>query len=219
MKIDRRLIILIGLGVVVIIVAMLLTFKMKQVSQQTVTFNIHNGVTVDVFPAGDVDTEHGLDQNVKPTATITQNGSTLKLAKGSYLAISKATKDYASNRVSFGVDNKSVTVDVDPPYTDAKLQSLVSTEKTAIVAALTKAFPQISSLYTIEDGWFYKTGEWYGTKLDYIGSDAASSDTLRVILHKDNGEWKVATTPPEIVLSATQHPEIPRDVISDLNAQ
>lgn len=180
--------------------------------RQTVTITTHNNVTAEIYP-----TEQNA-QNTSRLAALTQSG-TVQLPKGNYTALSRETADYADFSVQFTVDNKPVAIDINPPYSTKKLASLTPSIRADITTVLVQNFPKINDLYTIEDGWLYNKGEWYATKLDYKNPDDPNlSSSLRVILHKENGAWKLATTPPDITISSPHYPDIPRDIISSINS-
>ena len=42
-------------------------------------------------------------------------------------------------------------------------------------------------------------------------------DTLRVLMEKQAGIWKLRTTPPEPILSAQEYTDVPKSVLSDIN--
>lgn len=209
---NRRLL-LISAPIIIVLVTVgaILTSFLK--TRQTVTVNIHNGVTAEIYPS------EQNSQNAVHLATLTQSGA-VQLPKGSYVALSRETTDYADFSVQFLVDNKPVTIDINPPYSTKKLASLTIAAKAEITPILTSAFPKINVLYSIEDGWLYNQGEWYATKLDYKGpAGQYPNDSLRVIMHKENGGWKIATNLPDIIISSPRYPNIPRDVVGSINAK
>lgn len=99
----------------------------------------------------------------------------------------------------------------------SELQTMLITEQPAVDRAIASAYPQLASLYVVEPGKLYHDGTWYGTTLTYTGSDEMNRDTLRLLLQKKNGTWKVRSTPPSIVLRAADYPEAPKSIIQDLN--
>lgn len=104
-----------------------------------------------------------------------------------------------------------------PLPTKSELESTLLKEQPAIDLAITSAYPQLASLYVVEPGKLYHDGTWYGTTLTYIGSDEMNRDTLRLLMHKKDGTWKVRSMPPSIVLRAADYPDAPKSIIQDLN--
>lgn len=100
---------------------------------------------------------------------------------------------------------------------ESELKAMLLTEQPAIDQAIASAYPQLASLYIVEPGKLYHDGTWYGTTLTYVGSDEMNRDTLRLLMQKKNGTWKVRSTPPSIVLRAADYPDAPKSIIQDLN--
>ncbi len=102
-----------------------------------------------------------------------------------------------------------------PEKIDLKKQ--LQTELPAITSALTAAYPQVSTDYTINPGNLYDKGQWFGTTLTYKGSDTDNRDTLRVLLQKKNNIWIVRTTPPQPLLSTAEFPDVPKSILQSIN--
>ncbi|USN96577.1 MAG: hypothetical protein H6797_00020 [Candidatus Nomurabacteria bacterium] len=97
------------------------------------------------------------------------------------------------------------------------LTKQLQTERSTIIGVLTSAYPKISSDYTIADGKLYNKGEWYGTTLTYHGKDTLSRDTLRVLMQKKQGLWILRTTPPRLLLSTVEFPDVPKSILTAIN--
>ena len=178
-------------------------------------FNSFGHLTVRYTNVQSVDIHASSDPS-STVASVTYSGQTIKLRQGSYVLSYTGKTDYANGSIAVDLSQKQQTVTINPPYSDQKLSSLLSTESPAIQMVLTQKYPHIS-LYKIQLGKLYHTGDWYGTTLVYTGSDIFNSDTLRVVLHKQNGTWVVATDPPNITLSKLLFPNVPEDVLVDVN--
>lgn len=98
-----------------------------------------------------------------------------------------------------------------------KLETMLAKEQSAIDQVLSTTYPQLSELYTVTDGKLYHDGSWYGATLLYKGSDELSRDTLRLLMQKKDNTWKIRTDPPAIILHAADYPDMPKDIIQDLN--
>ena len=101
--------------------------------------------------------------------------------------------------------------------TRSELETLLTSETPAIQRAITATFPTLEQNYTIERSALYNTGDWYGTILQYKGSDVNNRDTLRIVLQKKNGEWVVRTPQPQPLVSHLELTDAPKGMLDDLN--
>ena len=146
-----------------------------------------------------------------------QTETEYKLKKGVYLLRASGEK-IGTNDTIITLDKDPLTQHLDPDYSTDYLGAQLANEEPAIITALKDSNPLISKFYTVNPGTLYGKGEWYGTTLSYIGTESLKRDTLRVVLHLDNGSWVVTTDPPQIILSATSYPTVPKKVLSAVNA-
>lgn len=102
-----------------------------------------------------------------------------------------------------------------PEKTD--LKKLLKSERPTIISVLTTAYPKINTDYIVSEGKLYEKGEWYGTTLTYKGKDSLNRDTLRVLMQKKQGAWVLRTTPPQMLLSIIDLPDVPKQVIQSIN--
>ncbi len=148
---------------------------------------------------------------------VSASGESLKLKKNhTYIVKAKGESGYEDSSVGFVLTDEPKTININPFYSKDKLADLLKTEQGAIKQALSAAYPQIS-LYKVDNGKLYHWGDWYGTILRYKGSYGQSSDSLRVVLAKEGGTWKVKTDPPNITLSKFVFPDVPVDILRDVN--
>ena len=208
--------------VAIVIVGTITAFMIQRAQYKTVSVEVKAAVTVHIYDADTIEQgEHDVtgEETSNPTALFTLTSSQdIKLKAGEYVAQSQATNDYAETNVGFTVEDKPKNVVVDPEFSRSKLEAELNPQKAVIATAITTAFPQAKTLYRIENGNFFQKGEWYGTKLTYVGpAGQYPSDTLRVIVHREGDTWKVVTNPPQIVISAVLHPSIPQSVVSAIN--
>jgi ribosomal protein L24 len=140
-----------------------------------------------------------------------------KIKKGDYVYVARSPdKDYLPIVNGLSLDKSKALVSInDFKYTEQKLQSLLSTESPEIESLVNSSYPIPMSSYTIQSSRLYYTGQWYGALL--VPKDALNQDTYRIVLKKKDGRWSVVTTPPSIILSQPVYPNIPFDVLSDLN--
>jgi len=183
-------------------------------NSQPVQVDFENVTKVDVYDAQP-------DQdNPSPVATITSSGSSVRLQKDTrHFFAYEGAEGYASGTTEFtptGQENATVTIS--PYFSDAKLDALLDDELDAIRQTLRTKYGSPVNDYELQRGKLYKFGEWYGTTLKYVGDDIFNSDTLRVVLGKDDaGTWSVATDPPSISLSKFLFPDVPVEILRDVN--
>lgn len=225
---NRRTQIIVAAAAALILIATLVTTLIFQpqpaqnteqtvtpTAEQTVTVTLPQGVTAEILNV--TEDAHGTETNTENTSVATlQSSQEVKLKPGTYTIISKATSDYKESSQQFTVIDQPVSIEVAPVYTEAKLQSALSAERSAILSAITATYPQLESLYTIETGWLYEKGDWYATKLIHK-SGGNQGDTLRLVAQKQADGWKIITNPPDITVSQAKYPDIPEAVVTDIN--
>jgi hypothetical protein len=159
----------------------------------------------------------GLYYNKNDLVFSTNKSGKYKIKRGDYVYVaSRPSKDYAPiiKPLSLGTTRVLVSIN-DFKYTDQKLQSLLITESPGIETLINNSYPLPMANYSIVSPKLYYTGQWYGALL--VPKDALNQDTYRIVLKKKDGRWSVVTTPPSIILSQPVYPNIPFDILSDLN--
>lgn len=150
-------------------------------------------------------------------ARIKKSGNSVRLHKDvSYIVSYRGNEGFESGHKDIDLSSKNSSVTINPYYSDKRLAALLEEELNDIHAALAKKYPRVN-LYEIQKGKLYHFGDWYGTTLRYIGNDLLNSDSLRVVLHKNNGVWRVSSNPPNVSLDKFTYPNIPHDVLSSVN--
>jgi hypothetical protein len=159
----------------------------------------------------------GLDYNDKGMIFSSNKSGKYKIKRGAYIYVaSRPSKDYAPIIKPLSLSTTRVLVSInDFKYTDQKLQSLLITESPGIENLINNSYPLPMANYSIASPKLYYTGQWYGAVL--VPKDALNQDTYRIVLKKKDGRWSVVTTPPSIILSQPVYPNIPFDILSDLN--
>lgn len=97
------------------------------------------------------------------------------------------------------------------------LTKQLAVEEPEILKVINTNYPQIATSYVINKGKLYGDGSWYGTTLTYTGTDTMSRDTLRILMQKQGDDWKLLTTPPQILLSTVEFPDVPKEILKDIN--
>lgn len=153
---------------------------------------------------------------------------TKKIKPGSYLIV------YSSD--GYNTVSKSITIDKnitfttpDLDYSNERLSTLLTNEKQSIEQIIYSSLPNKN--FDVVDASLYKQGNWYGARLipkDWydkkypvnsvprVINENNKQDILRVILKKEGDGWKVIAK-PSIVFAITDYPNIPQDIIRDIN--
>lgn len=212
----RRAIIL--TSIVIIFVAGGVTSYLYFASLQKVSVVLHSGVTgAKIYQSNNEDDhEGGAAPAGNPIETLTASKE-LSLTKGRYYAIPEGGKDLLRDQIVFTVENKPLTVDIDPDLTADALAKQLASQTTAIQQAITVQFPLIGSDYTVASEKLFKKGEWYGALLTGKNDDpSAPGDYYRVVAHKEDGTWKVIKT-PVLVLTTAEFTTVPKAVLTAIN--
>lgn len=196
---------LIAAGCLVVIVCIAATLGMNYLaSLQKVTF-VYDQNQGNVSLTGNHITDK---MNITPNKEFT-------LPKGTY-QIHISGDNAKSDVRTLNIQDTPITQTIPISLPDKKLQELLGKELPAINILIDKQYPTLMSLYTIKDT-LYDRGQWYGAVLTYKGTDNDNRDTLRLIAHKDAGQWKLITTPPQPLVSTQEFPSVPREIIDTLN--
>lgn len=148
---------------------------------------------------------------------ISQSGQEIKLEKGKYVVQYDAVDGYEDSIVELDFSEKRQVINLDPNYDTLRLDAILKKELKTIHGSLKNELPNID-VYDVRQGRLYKKGDWYGTVLIYKGSDLFNSDSLRVVMKKENGKWVIKTNPPSISLNKYSYPDVPEDILRDVNA-
>lgn len=159
-------------------------------------------------------TAEGLVEENKILRTITSSGN-YDFSKGfTYSYIAENTNTFEPVKGSFVAQN-GTTVNITFDYSKEYLINKLKEESAAINSAITQKYPEQMGYYTLNYGKLYKDGKWFAGKLvPNINKDRL--DVFQVVMHKENDGWKVITT-PDISLSKDVYPDVPRDVLEELN--
>ena len=172
-------------------------------------------LTVDVYQAQPGVDEHDATSGIKQGSV--KGRGELNLQQGDYYILPQGKK-YDPTEIPFSVNDKDVTIKVNPGYSLEYLAAELVKELPAIKATITAKYPMATSNFQLNDGKLYQDGTWYGTTLAQYAQPGQNGDVYRTVLHKVNGTWQFAAA-PELVLSAPLHKDIPESILSDLNSQ
>ena len=130
----------------------------------------------------------------------------------------KPNGDRYSEATAFTVEG-DITITVDPSYSDAYRREILQAENPRIVEVIRSSFPGIINGFTINTGTIYQKGDWYATTLtQHPLPGGQQGDIYRIVLHKVDNTWQIATG-PEIVLGAPVYPDVPYDILKDINSR
>ena len=148
-------------------------------------------------------------------ASITSDAE-VRLQKGEYTYATEG-KNFDNTPTSFIVGDTDPDISINPPYSSAYRNNVLSKEFSAIRSALIEAYPIISTEFTINRGEIYDDGTWYGgTLLKKPADPRDPTDLYRAVLKKEKGGW-VVKTKPALSLSAKEYPDIPFSILSSVN--
>lgn len=200
--------ILISSIIIVIAIISLITYQYFS-SFKEVSFSIkQTGLTVDVFKINK-------DNNQKINSF--SSDTKLSLQNGDYYYIANGEK-FDSTHHLFILTNSIKTITIDPDYSSAYLASVLTAENTAIQAVIESAYPTAIKQYDIFSSQLFQKGEWYGGLLKYRTSDPNDvKDPYRIVMHFENNKWVIIHY-PEIVVTKTNDPTVPVEVLNAVNA-
>lgn len=132
---------------------------------------------------------------------------------GDYFAVIAENPDYSETIYKFKV-SESGMIPLRFKYSDERLKSLTKLEASSVQSEMKKKFPRLEGNYNFGSGKLFAEGDWYGGT---IVAKNGQADTLRFIAHKVNGQWKVLTDPPLILIGGPSNPDIPYEVVKGAN--
>lgn len=159
------------------------------------------------------------DENIeekKPVATVSRSNTTIRLRAGSYEYVPSGEK-VAKDSTQIIID-KSMTIPVDPNYSETYLSSITEAELSALSDTLTAKYPEQMEQFTANNIKLFGKGEWAGVLLTPVGMDPQSpGGYYRVLAQKKSGTWSLVGK-PEIVLTKYTTPTAPLDMLTSVNS-
>lgn len=198
---------------------------MARPEKHLVNFTFTEGIsdyTVKIYKTKLTSQETSVDSIITKSEFVQQisKPSSLQLTESKYLATIEG-KELKNTVVEFKVmGTMDVSIVLEP--TKEKLAAILSSETNIILSDLSKQQPLINQLgYSIIKGELFLDGTWYGALVikntALTGQQEGYSDIFRIILHKEKDVWMIKNKYPELVISTVKYPEIPRDVVSQVN--
>jgi hypothetical protein len=201
---DKKILIVI-ISLLVLMAGGLFGFlEYKSYYDVTIKFH-HDNLTIDIYR-----------QDKGSAIQTISNDQTIRLKRGNYYYIPQGDT-FSNDSVYFSIDSNQ-TVKIDPSYSDQHLASILSADKAILHQVMTEKYPIISSSYTIIDEKLYQHGEWYSARLVQQPEDpSVMPDIYRVILKNQAGQWVIVVS-PRLIISRLDFPNIPKEIISSVNA-
>lgn len=140
----------------------------------------------------------------------------VRLKKGEYVVRNigdRITKD----EKKITIDHTTRDIKVSFSYAEKYLSELYVLEKATIHTVLFDTYPKITELYEIRDDRLYGKADIFGATLIAKNQAGDNTDTLHVLLQKKSGKWQVISKPPAPILSAQDYPDVPRDILVQIN--
>lgn len=144
-----------------------------------------------------------------------KNNQTIQLTEGEY-HIQNVGKNIEPNYRKLNVTDDTTTVDITYTYTKKYLDKLLQEERAPAQAALYAKYPLAKNGYRLHHEKLYGLGDIYGAVL-VARTPSDNSDTLRVLLKKQDDKWIVLSTPPTPILSAPDYPNVDADALAEIN--
>lgn len=149
-----------------------------------------------------------------------KSGEQIKIKKGNYVVAFAGNDDFLKKSVLVQVGGAPQTITIEPEFTDTKKARLL-TEQGPAIKQVVSQMVALPKNYTISQDVLLGNGEWYGALIHLSESDIVAqggyADLYRIVLHKTGDVWKFAAG-PELSLSKQNYPDVPKDVLSAVNA-
>ena len=208
----RRNLTIIIIAVVVLMFGFIITSYFN--SQKQLSVKISGGINdfnIKIYKA---------DNSNKQVAESAGENLEKKLTKGTYNVVFSGEK-YQSQAIKTKLDKKDSVINITPSYNKKILSEMLEKDRSVLIQEINTKVPQTTSGFVITDLRLYFFGEWASAKIHVAQTEEEERenyiDTYRVVLKKDKDTWKLVTDPPELIISIKKYPNIPRDLLIQLN--
>jgi hypothetical protein len=151
----------------------------------------------------------------EPLSQTINSSVVLQLQDGNY-CVESTNKNYSQTPVCFTVDDKDMSVVVDPNYSKDYLSELLPSEIDSINLLIQNTYKEVIDGFVLKQGALLGHGEWYGGTLTQRVARSDQGDVYRFLLKKTDGIWNVIVN-PKIILSKFDYPAIPFDILDTVN--
>ena len=157
---------------------------------------------------------HNPNNNNELIGSIEASSSKTRLRWGDYTVVARGN-NISDKPLSFSVPSEKPVI-VDPDFSESYLASLLDKERDSIHQVIKNNYPQVDN-FAYREEFLLKKGEWFGGVLVQRNTEQVDvADEYKVIVRKVDGNW-VVQTKPSLVLSYSDYPDIPKDIIDTLN--
>lgn len=198
--------VLIALLVIALICVAAVSYRMF-VLNKTVVLESNSGIEITFGIATGSDNSQGFKEKLLATSSTDK----IRVQKGTYLVEFNGGKNYDTQQKTIVVNSDTKITAPKLNYSQQYLDNQLVRDAPSIQASLNKK--NILGNSILKEGKLYGDGAWFAGKL--VPSDS-SQDTKLVVLHKQNGSWKLVAG-PEISLYIGNYPGVPPSVLRDIN--
>ena len=155
------------------------------------------------------------EESAKTEYTFTKSGKYNVVNKSYNYTLNPTDTRLAAQSGTLTLNGKLTYLNInESDYSVKELSNMYKQSEAEIINSINSKYPNQMKTFSTKYGKLYKKGDWFGGKLVQEGSEY--KDKYLIVLHKENNEWKVVTT-PDISLSKDVYPDVPRDVLEELN--
>ena len=185
----------------------------------TKTYDVSLGIDNSLITDIKIDIYRDEDQDNSEHIPIDTNipiPSTIKLPEGVY-SYKVVTGGFIDATYSFQVTKESSSIKLQPSLNTDSLDKLTKRESDKIKSSIldSNEFSFDKNKDSIVSIKLYLTGGWAGVTLL---SSRGPADLYHIILRKEGDQW-IVKTKPLIVINSLDYPEIPEEILSDINSQ
>jgi hypothetical protein len=210
----------------VLIIVSLLIFQYLT-SKETVSIKYADnakGLTTSLYKLNSYDDDYNPEYSVTPENLVfeTKSSTETKLKKDDYVVVFEG-EGYTKKIQRISINKENKTIDVDASYTEDKLNQILDQEFETLKTTILDYLPLAKDSSQISRGKMYNKGDWYGTTITIKQTAEEQrnnyTDIYRVVINKRSGNWVVINKSPELIISSPNYPQVPRDILVDINKQ
>lgn len=202
---NRLTIVILGVGIILLAVVPFVIQYLLSFS--AVTFDVKSPAAARLYRVVGEENEQ-LSQAIN-------NPVTIPLQNGDY-CIEPTAENYETTPVCFTVQDKDLSIEVDPSYTRLYLEGLLQDQVGAINKLIEETYKEVIGGFVLNKGTLLGRGDWYGTTLTQKVAKGEQGDVYRVLLKKEGGNWIIVAY-PQIILNKFDYPDVPYNILDKVN--
>ncbi len=205
---QKKIIILSGVVLIALITA---GFIVQYIlSHHTVTFNFkRDNLKISI--------RQQLDNNkYSNTGSLSQSGS-LSLVNGDYIIDIESTnpqKPISKEIVKFSVHNTNATIDINPRLSDAYLNNILENNRKVIHEIIKSKYSLAG--YELSKERVIGDGDWYAAIFTQGSVNRENGDEYFIVAKRSGDTWSIVTA-PRLVVTSHEYPDIPQDILDQVN--